>query len=59
MAYLSFFGQLHRNSQGLMDPAPVSPGWVAAIKGLGLMIGVTALVLSLWPIRDSLPSREQ
>ena len=53
MAYLSFFGQLQRNRLGLIDPAPISPGWVAAIKGTGLIIGVIGLTLSLWPIRDS------
>jgi len=59
MAYLSFFGQLQRNRLGLIDPAPISPGWVAAIKGVGLTIGVSALIMSLWPIRDSLPKRDK
>jgi len=53
MAYLSFFGQLQRNRLGLIDPAPISPGWVAAIKGMGLAIGASALIMCLWPIGDS------
>lgn len=52
MAYYSFFGQLYQNSLGLADPAPISSGWVATIKGIGLVVGVTALVLSLWPIPE-------
>jgi hypothetical protein len=53
MAYLSFFGQLYQNRLGIADPAPISSGWVAAIKGIGLALGVTALILSLWPITES------
>ena len=53
MAYLSFFGQLYANRLGLSDPAPISSGWVAAIKGVGFAIGVTSLILSLWPIDES------
>lgn len=53
MAYLSFFGQLYQNRLGIADPAPISSGWVAAIKGIGFAIGVTALILSLWPIPES------
>lgn len=49
MAYGSFFDQLHRNHLGMPDPAPVSPAWVAAIKGIGLALGVMCLVFSLWP----------
>lgn len=52
MAYYSFFGQLYQNRLGLADPAPISSGWVAIIKGIGLVVGVTALVLSLWPIPE-------
>ena len=50
MAYNSFFDQLHRNGLGIADPAPISSGWVAAIKGIGLGIGVVCLILSLWPV---------
>ena len=50
MAYNSFFGQLHRNQLGLSDPAPISSAWVAVIKGIGLGVGIVALVLSLKPV---------
>ena len=50
MAYNSFFDQLHRNGLGIADPAPISSGWVAAIKGIGLGIGVVCLIFSLWPV---------
>ena len=50
MAYGSFFGQLQDNRLGLADPAPISSGGVAAIKGIGLAIGLGCLVFSLWPI---------
>lgn len=49
-AYLSFTGQLYFNRLGIADPAPISSTWVAVIKGVGLTIGVTCLVFSLWPI---------
>lgn len=47
MAYYSFFGQLHNIQIGVPDPAPIPSTWVAAIKGVGLTLGVLALVLSL------------
>jgi hypothetical protein len=47
MAYLSFFGQLHRLSIGEIDPAPIPSAWVAAIKGFGLALGVIALIMTL------------
>ena len=49
MAYVSFFGQLEDNKLGIADPAPISSGAVAAIKGVGLAIGVICLVITLWP----------
>lgn len=49
MAYPSFFGQLEEYRLGVADPAPVSSGTVAVIKGAGLAIGVICLVFSLWP----------
>ena len=52
-AYLSFSGQLYFNRLGIPDPAPISSTWVAVIKGIGLAIGVTALVMALWPISES------
>ena len=50
MAYYSFFDQLHHYQLGIADPAPISSGWVATIKGFGFAIGITALIFSLWPI---------
>jgi hypothetical protein len=50
MAYLSFFGQLYQNRLGIPDPAPISPGWVAAIKGIGFSLGIVALICALWPL---------
>ena len=35
MAYYSFFDQVHRYQMGLSDPAAISSGWVALIKGIG------------------------
>ena len=52
MAYNSFFGQLSQNRLGLTDPAPISSTWVAVVKGVGLGIGITCLILSLWPISE-------
>src|ERR1043166_2434400 len=50
MAYASFFGQLQDNRLGMIDPAPISAGSVATIKGIGLAIGIMSLIFSLWPI---------
>ena len=47
MAYNSFFGQLQHLRMGDPDPAPIPSGWVAGIKGVGLGLGVIALVISL------------
>ena len=55
MAYNSFFGQLHQISMGEHDPAPIPSTWVAVIKGVGLALGVVALVVSL----RRLPETEQ
>ncbi|HEX3086693.1 MAG TPA: hypothetical protein VHP99_19305 [Pyrinomonadaceae bacterium] len=52
MAYNSFFGQLEANRLGLTDPAPISSGSVAAIKGIGLAVGIICLVFSLWPLSE-------
>jgi len=52
-AYLSFTGQLYFNRLGIADPAPISSTGVAVIKGIGLAIGVTCLVFSLWPLSES------
>ena len=50
MAYGSFFEQLHRYRLGMSDPAPIGSGWIVLIKGVGLALGVVALVMSLWPL---------
>ena len=50
MAYYSFFEQVHRNRLGIADPAPIPSEWVAVIKGVGLALGVLALLLSLKPL---------
>ena len=50
MAYGSFFEQVHRYRLGISDPAPIPSLWVAVIKGVGLALGVMALVLSLRPL---------
>jgi hypothetical protein len=52
MAYGSFFEQLRRYHLGISDPAPISSGWVAAIKGAGFAIGIICLIFSLWPLSD-------
>jgi len=50
MAYYSFFDQLHTYRLGIADPAPISSVWVATIKGIGLALGITCLIFSLWPM---------
>jgi hypothetical protein len=50
IAYGSFFNQLEGYRLGVVDPAPISSGWVATIKGFGLALGVICLVFSLWPL---------
>jgi hypothetical protein len=47
MAYLSFFGQLHSMRMGELDPAPIPSECVAVIKGVGLLLGVIALLMTL------------
>lgn len=53
MAYSSFFSQLHRMKIGELDPAPILSKWVAVIKGIGLALGVIALVVSLRRLPDN------
>jgi len=52
MAYISFFAQLEEYRLGIADPAPISSGWVAAIKGIGLATAIVCLIFSLWPISE-------
>ena len=47
MVFLSFFGQLYALRTGQADPAPVSSEWVAAVKGVGLVLVLLGLVASL------------
>ncbi len=47
MVVLSFFGQIEGLTQGRSDPAPVSSEWVAAVKGIGLLIVIVGLITSL------------
>ncbi len=47
MAYGSFFDQVEKYRLGISDPAPISSFWVAVIKGVGLALGILALVVSL------------
>ncbi len=53
MAYSSFFSQLHGMRMGELDPAPISSKWVAVIKGIGLALGVIALLVSLRRLPDT------
>ena len=45
MAYGSFFGQLMRLNEP--DPAGIGTVWVVSIKGIGLLLAITALVLTV------------
>lgn len=45
--YYSFFGQLHSMRLGEVDPAPISSGWILAIKGIAWALGILALAISL------------
>jgi len=47
MAYGSFFEQVRQYRLGIADPAPIPSIWIAVIKGVGLALGVVALVVSL------------
>lgn len=45
MAYGSFFGQLISLNEP--DPAPIGTAWVVGIKGLGLLLAIITLVITL------------
>lgn len=47
LGYCSFFGQLKSLSLNEIDPAPISSEWMAVIKGVGLVLALLALVVSL------------
>jgi hypothetical protein len=53
MAYGSFFEQVRQYRLGIADPAPIASIWIAAIKGVGLALGVVALVVSLRRLPES------
>jgi hypothetical protein len=53
MAFGSFFEQVHRYRLGISDPAPIPSIWVAVIKGVGLALGIVALVVSLRRLPES------
>jgi hypothetical protein len=47
MVYSSFFWQLEQMWLGAVDPAPISSGWVAVIKGIGFILVIIGFVTSL------------
>lgn len=47
MVYSSFFFQLGQMQLGAVDPAPISSGWVAFIKGIGFILVIVGFVTSL------------
>src|SRR5262245_21740823 len=47
LGYASFFGQLYRIHIGEPDPAPIPSSWVAVIKGVGVALGIVALIVTL------------
>ena len=47
LGYYSFFEQLRRFRLGEIDPAPISSGAVLTIKGVGVLLAIVALVLTL------------
>jgi hypothetical protein len=53
LGYYSFFGQLKSWSLHEIDPAPISSGWVLAIKGVGVALSVLALAISLRRLPES------
>jgi len=55
--YYSFFGQLKSMRLGEHDPAPISSGWVLAIKGVAVTLAVAALIGALRRLPDNSQSR--
>jgi hypothetical protein len=53
MAYGSFFEQVRQDRLGFDVPAHIASIWIAAIKGVGLALGVVALVVSLRRLPES------
>lgn len=48
LGYYSFFEQLRRYRLGEIDPAPIPSSAILAIKGVGVLLAIAALVLTLW-----------
>lgn len=47
MVYSSFFWQLEQMRLNVIDPAPVSSGLVAVVKGIGFILVIIGFVTSL------------
>lgn len=47
LGYWSFFEQLRRYQLGEVDPAPIPSSWVLAIKGVGVLLAIAALLATL------------
>lgn len=47
LGYCSFFGQLRGYQLGEVDPAPIPSSWVLAIKGVGVLLAIAALLATL------------
>lgn len=56
LGYHSFFEQLRRYQLGEIDPAPISSAWVLAIKGVGVVLAIAALLATLQAKRPMEPS---
>ena len=56
--YYSFFGQLQSMGRHEVDPAPISSGWVAVIKGVAWTFAILALVVTLEQIPDDKSQRQ-
>jgi hypothetical protein len=47
LGYYSFFEQLRSYQLGEIDPAPIPSSWVLAIKGVGVLLALAALLATL------------
>ncbi len=56
LGYYSFFEQLRRNQLGEIDPAPIPSAWVLAIKGVGVVLAIAALLATLQAKRPMEPT---
>ena len=53
LGYYSFFGQLNSWRLNVIDPAPISSGWVLLIKGVAVALALVALAASLKRLPES------